>query len=88
MYSSKLYEIGYLVVLITLIIIPDLIFPYYLISTRFCFRLVIGLFYIILVNDQLDALFLNAFISCLYMFRAASAHHQQAQIVLIINLFI
>jgi hypothetical protein len=24
----------------------------------------------ILVNDQLDALFLNVFISCLYMFRA------------------
>jgi hypothetical protein len=28
----------------------------------------------ILVNDQLDALFLNVFILCLYMFRAASAH--------------
>jgi hypothetical protein len=25
---------------------------------------------VILVNDQLDALFLNVFISCLYMFRA------------------
>jgi hypothetical protein len=24
---------------------------------------------VILVNDQLDALFLNVFISCLYMFR-------------------
>jgi hypothetical protein len=32
---------------------------------------------IFLVNDQLDALFLNAFISCLYMFRATSAHHQE-----------
>jgi hypothetical protein len=29
----------------------------------------------ILGNDQLDALFLNVFILCLYMFRAASAHH-------------
>jgi hypothetical protein len=27
----------------------------------------------ILGNDQLDALFLNVFILCLYMFRAASA---------------
>jgi hypothetical protein len=27
---------------------------------------------VILVNDQLDALFLNVFISCLYMFRATS----------------
>jgi hypothetical protein len=35
----------------------------------------------ILGNDQLDALFLNAFILCLYMFRAASAHHQEGQIV-------
>jgi hypothetical protein len=32
-------------------------------------------------NDQLDALFLNVFILCLYMFRAASAHHQEDQIV-------
>jgi hypothetical protein len=31
----------------------------------------------ILVNDQLDALFFNVFISCLYMFRATSAHHQE-----------
>jgi hypothetical protein len=31
----------------------------------------------ILGNDQLDALFLNVFILCLYMFRAASAHHQE-----------
>jgi hypothetical protein len=34
----------------------------------------------ILGNDQLDALFLNVFILCLYMFRAASAHHQEVQI--------
>jgi hypothetical protein len=38
---------------------------------------------IILGNDQLDAFFLNVFISRLYMFRAASAHHQEGQIVLI-----
>jgi hypothetical protein len=37
-------------------------------------------------NDQLDALFLNVFILCLYMFRAASAHHQGGQIVLIHHL--
>jgi hypothetical protein len=37
----------------------------------------------ILVNDQLDALFLNVFISRLYMFRVTSAHHQEGQIVLI-----
>jgi hypothetical protein len=41
---------------------------------------------IILVNDQLDALFLSVFISCLYMFRATNAHHQEGQIVLIHNL--
>jgi hypothetical protein len=41
---------------------------------------------VILVNDQLDALFLNVFILCLYMFRAASAHHQEGQIVLIHHL--
>jgi hypothetical protein len=35
----------------------------------------------ILVNDRLDALFLNVFISCIYMFRATSAHHQEDQIV-------
>jgi hypothetical protein len=40
---------------------------------------------VILVNDRLDALFLNVFISCLYMFRA-SAHHQEGQIVLIHHL--
>jgi hypothetical protein len=40
----------------------------------------------ILGNDQLDALFLNVFISCLYMFRATSAHHQKGQIVLIHHL--
>jgi hypothetical protein len=36
---------------------------------------------VILVNDQLDALFLNVFISCLYMFRATSVHHQEDQLV-------
>jgi hypothetical protein len=41
---------------------------------------------VILVNDQLDALFLNVFILCIYMFRAASAHHQEGQIVLIHHL--
>jgi hypothetical protein len=41
---------------------------------------------VILVNDQLDALFFNVFIFCLYMFRAASAHHQEGQIVLIHHL--
>jgi hypothetical protein len=40
----------------------------------------------ILGNDQLDALFLNVFILRLYMFRAASAHHQEGQIVLIHHL--
>jgi hypothetical protein len=37
-------------------------------------------------NDQLDALFLNVFILCLYMFRAERAHHQEVQIVLIHHL--
>ena len=36
---------------------------------------------VILVNDQLDALFLSLFISGLYMFRATSAHHQEDQLV-------
>jgi hypothetical protein len=40
----------------------------------------------ILGNDHLDALFLNVFILLLYMFRAASAHHQEVQIVLIHHL--
>jgi hypothetical protein len=40
----------------------------------------------ILGNDQLDALFLNVFILRLYMLRAASAHHQEGQIVLIHHL--
>jgi hypothetical protein len=40
----------------------------------------------ILGNDQLDALFLNVFILCLYMFRAASAHHHEVQIVLMHHL--
>ena len=33
-------------------------------------------------NNQLITLFLNVFISCLYMLRARSAHHQEDQIVL------
>ena len=37
-------------------------------------------------TDQLDALFLNVFISCLYMLRATSSHHQEDQIVLIYHL--
>jgi hypothetical protein len=41
---------------------------------------------VILANGQLDALFLNVFTSCLYMFRATSAHHQEGQIVLIHHL--
>jgi hypothetical protein len=40
----------------------------------------------ILGNDQLDALFLNVFILCLYMFRAASAHHHEGQSVSIHHL--
>jgi hypothetical protein len=36
---------------------------------------------VILVNDQLYALFFILFTSCLYMFRATSAHHQEDQIV-------
>jgi hypothetical protein len=40
----------------------------------------------ILGNDQLDALFLNVLILRLYMFRAASTHHQEGQIVLIHHL--
>jgi hypothetical protein len=40
----------------------------------------------ILGNDQLDALFLNVFILRLYMFRAASAYHQEGQILLIYHL--
>jgi hypothetical protein len=36
----------------------------------------------ILGNYQLDALSFNVFILYLYMFRAASAHHQDVQIVL------
>ena len=41
---------------------------------------------VILVNDQLDALFLIVFISCLYMFRATNAHHQEDQVALIHHL--
>jgi hypothetical protein len=40
----------------------------------------------ILGNDQLDALFLNVFILHLYMFRAASVHHQEVETVLIHHL--
>jgi hypothetical protein len=42
--------------------------------------------YVILVNDQPDAHFLNVFISCLYLFRATSAHHQEDQLVSIHHL--
>jgi hypothetical protein len=38
----------------------------------FYILLTVHLDVIFLVNDQLDALFLNVFISCLYMFRATS----------------
>ena len=41
---------------------------------------------VILDNNQLNALFLSMLISCLYMFRATSAHHQEDQIVLIYHL--
>jgi uncharacterized membrane protein YoaT (DUF817 family) len=40
----------------------------------------------ILGNDQFDALLLNVFILRLYMFRTASARHQEGQIVLINHL--
>jgi hypothetical protein len=40
----------------------------------------------ILVNEQLDALFLDVFISCLCMFRTTSAHHQEDQLVSIHHL--
>jgi uncharacterized membrane protein YsdA (DUF1294 family) len=35
---------------------------------------------VILVNDQLDALFLNVFILCLYMFRATSASQSPTRV--------
>jgi hypothetical protein len=41
---------------------------------------------IILVNDQLDLQFFIVFISCLYMFQATSAHHQEDQLVSIHHL--
>jgi hypothetical protein len=41
---------------------------------------------VILVIDQLDVLFLTVFISCLYMFRATSANHQEDQLVSIHHL--
>jgi hypothetical protein len=37
---------------------------------------------VILVNDQLDVLFLSVFTLCLYMFRATSAHYQEDQLLL------
>jgi len=46
--------------------------------------LIVHLSIFILVINQLDAqnLFYNKFISCLYMFRASRAHHQEVKIVL------
>jgi hypothetical protein len=41
---------------------------------------------VILVSEQLDAHFLNVFISRLYMFRVTSAHHQEDQLVKIHHL--
>jgi hypothetical protein len=41
---------------------------------------------VILVNDQLDALFFNVFVSFLYMFRATITHRQEDQLVSIHNL--
>jgi hypothetical protein len=53
----------------------------YLISltklNKTCYILLTVLLDVILVNEQLDALFLNVFISPLYMFRATNAHHQE-----------
>ena len=43
-------------------------------------------FQLILDNNQLNALFFNVFISCLYVLRATSTHHQEDQIVLIHHL--
>jgi hypothetical protein len=40
----------------------------------------------VLVNDQLDVLFLTVLISCFYMFRATSARHQDDQLVSIHHL--
>jgi hypothetical protein len=40
----------------------------------------------VLGNEKFDALFRNVFILRLYMFRAASAHHQEGQIVLMHHL--
>ena len=40
----------------------------------------------ILDDNHLGAVFLNVFISCLYMFGATSAHHQEDQILLIHHL--
>ena len=49
-------------------------------------RILVCTYVIIKVNDQIDALFLNVFISCFYMFRATSAHHQEDQLVSIHHL--
>jgi hypothetical protein len=54
-------------------------------APTFCILLTVHLD-VILVNDQHDALFFNVFISCPYMFRATSAHHQESQILLIHHL--
>jgi hypothetical protein len=51
---------------------------YHLYSAKFYILLTVHL-EVILVNDQLDALFLNVFISRLYMLRATIAHHQEDQ---------
>ena len=52
--------------------------------TNFDVLLTVHLRIFILVINQVDAqnLFYNKFISCLYMFRAPSAHHQEVKIVL------
>jgi hypothetical protein len=64
--------------------VTSVLLPYAL-FTKFYILLTVHLD-VILVNDQRAALFPNIFISCLYMFRATSAHHQEGQIVLIHHL--
>ena len=51
---------------------------------RFDVLLTVHLSIFIFVVNELDAqnLFYNKFISCLYMFRAPSAHRQEVKIVL------
>ena len=53
-------------------------------GTNFDVLLTVHLSIFILVINQLDAqnLFYNKFISCLYMFQAPCAHHQEVKIVL------